>query len=291
MIISKITSGLGNQLFQYAAAKSLAVKNNTSLYLDLRYYNHQYATDTVRTCKLDYFNVDYKQFESSKPLVLLSKSTKLFPGRTCKPFFELVNEQYHHFNKDVPGKKSKFIYLKGFWQSEKYFSSIADLIRKDFSFKENNKPDFIRYRNAILNSKNPISVHIRRGDYVHHPKFSKTFGFIGLDYYLKAIEVVKAKFSSYRFFVFSDDKEWVINHFPLAADDVIVNTTGTDTDIDDLQLMSLCNHQVIANSSFSWWGAWLNAKPDKTVICPARFYKNQPDWDTKDLIPDGWIKL
>lgn len=291
MVISKITSGLGNQLFQYAAAKSLAVKINTSLYLDTRYFDHQYTTDTLRTCKLNFFNIDEQTFDNNKLLVLLSKSTKLFPGRTCKPFFQLVNEKHHHFDKTIFDAKAMFVYLKGYWQSEKYFIKIDSIIRKELSFKPNFKTDFLAYKNSIQHAENPISIHIRRGDYVNHPEFSKSFGFIGLDYYLKAIDIIKSKFDNYRFFIFSDDRDWVENNFPFSADDVFVKTTGNDTDINDLQLMSTCKHHIMANSSYSWWGAWLNPSIEKLVIAPARFYKNQPDWNTEDLIPDTWIKI
>lgn len=291
MVISKITSGLGNQLFQFAIAKSLAEINNTCLYFDLRYYNQDYATDTSRNFKLDHFNINYKILESSKTLVLLSKSTKLFPNRTFNPLFKLVREEHHHYDEKVLDAKAMFLYLNGFWQSEKYFYSTADTIRKELTFKENKYETFNHFKREILYSANPISIHIRRGDYVNHPEFSKTFGFVGLEYYTKAIEVMKDKFPDNRFFIFSDDQEWVKNNFPLREQDVFVKNTGEHTDVDDLQLMSVCKHHIIANSSYSWWGAWLNNSKTKTVIAPQTWYKNQPTLNTKDLVPSSWLKI
>ena len=291
MVISKITSGLGNQLFQFAIARSLAEINNTCVYFDLRYYNQDYATDTSRNFKLDHFNINYKIFESSKPLVWLSKSTKLFPDRTFNPFFKLVREEHHHYDEKVLDAKAMFVYLKGFWQSEKYFYRTADIIRKELTFKENKYETFNHFKKEILNSANPISIHIRRGDYVNHPEFSKTFGFVGLEYYTKAVEVMKDKFPVNRFFIFSDDQEWVKNNFPLREQDVFVKNAGEHTDVDDLRLMSICNHHIIANSSYSWWGAWLNNSKTKTVIAPQTWYKNQPTLNTKDLVPSSWIKI
>lgn len=290
MIITRITSGLGNQLFQYALAKSLALRNNTSLYIDLSYYQQDYATDTPRRFKLDRFNTDYKVLNTS-PYLYVSKSTKLLPNRTLKPLFDFVKEKQFHFDSTVLNASASFITLDGFWQSERYFRDSADVIRNELTFKRESGKSFAVYKREIEQADFPISVHIRRGDYVSHPEFSKTFGFVGLAYYQSAITLLTERFPTAKLFIFSDDPEWVKQNLPLDRPHTLVSNTGSDADLDDLQLMSLCKHHIIANSSFSWWGAWLNPRKSKVVISPSRWFKDKPDWSTVDLIPSGWLRL
>lgn len=290
MVITRITSGLGNQLFQYALGRSLALRNNTSLYVDLSYYKQVYQTDTPRTFKLHHFNTNYTVLDTS-PYLYVSKSTKLLPNRTFKPVFEFVREQHFHFDPAVLNAKAKFITLDGFWQSERYFGDSADVIRKELAFKRKTGPTFESFKQAIERAENPVSLHIRRGDYVSHPEFSKSFGFVGLDYYQTALKLLKDRFPTITLFVFSDDPEWVKQNLVLDVPHTFVANSGSDADLDDLQLMSLCKHHVIANSSFSWWGAWLNAEVNKVVVAPKGWFKNKPDWNTCDLIPTTWLRL
>ena len=290
MVISRITSGLGNQLFQYALARSLALQNNTSLYFDLSYYQQGYETDTLRTFKLDQFNINYEVLNTS-PYLYVSKFTKVLPNRTLKPFFTFVKENQFHFEPGVLKANAPFITLEGFWQSERYFDDKADTIRKELTFERTTGKTFDGYKTEIEHTENPVSLHIRRGDYVNHPEFSTSFGFLGLDYYRAAIAWLKDRFSEFKLFIFSDDPEWVRENLELDVTYTLVVNTGNDADLDDLQLMSLCSHHVIANSSFSWWGAWLNASEDKVVVAPKVWFRNKPDWNTADLVPPTWIRL
>ncbi|PWG82177.1 alpha-1,2-fucosyltransferase [Pararcticibacter amylolyticus] len=289
MIIPVITSGLGNQLFQYALAKQLSVLNNTQLYFDLRFYQTEYARETQRTFKLDKFNIQYS--ELNRPLEYGIKLTRAFPNRNVPLLFSYVREKHFHFDPDILELRSPCIFLMGYWQSEKYFHQAADQVRKELSFKNEPCEVFFRIKEQIINANNPVSLHIRRGDYVHHPVFSETFGFIGTDYYRMAISRMNSMVGECDFFIFTDDREWVEKEFPLPGNATYVTCTGPDADIDDLHLMTLCNHHIIANSSYSWWGAWLGNNADKCVIAPKHWYKNQPDWDIKDLVPDGWEQI
>lgn len=290
MIISRITSGLGNQLFQYALGRSLALRNETALYFDLSYYKQLYQTDTPRAFKLDRFAIDYKLLNTS-PYRYLSKATKLLPNRTLKPFVNWVKEAQFHADPSVLDAADRFITLDGFWQSERYFVDYEAIIRNELTFKRDTGATFESYRREIEQSEQPISVHIRRGDYVTHPEFSQSFGFVGVNYYRLAIARLREQFPNANLFLFSDDPAWVQEHLVLDAPHVFVKSTGSDADLDDLQLMSLCKHHIIANSSFSWWGAWLNGGKNKVVIAPDRWFKNKPDWNTKDLIPSSWLRL
>ncbi|MCK8495663.1 alpha-1,2-fucosyltransferase [Spirosoma sp. RP8] len=290
MVIARISGGLGNQLFQYALGRRLALQNKTSLYFDLSYYKYEYETDTPRKFKLYPFGIDYRLLDTS-PYLYVSKATKLFPDRTLKPFVEFHLEEQFHVDPELVKAKSKVIILDGCWQSETYFATAADTIRKELTFKRQTGSTFGRYKAAIEREAIPISLHIRRGDYVTHPEFSQSFGFLGLDYYQRAIPLLTDRFSQGKFFIFSDDPDWVRQNLAINAPHEFVTNTRPEADLDDLQLMGLCHHHIIANSSFSWWGAWLNPRKDKVVIAPKQWFKNKPTWDTKDLIPANWSRI
>ncbi|MCY7360187.1 MAG: alpha-1,2-fucosyltransferase [Rudanella sp.] len=187
MIITKITSGLGNQLFQYALGRHLAIQNNTRLWFDLRYYHKTYETDTPRHFKLDRFTIDYDLLDSSLWLYV-SKATRLLPDRSLRPIFDTRKEQQFHLDPAVPQTKGAFVTLDGFWQSEAYFIGSELIIRKELTFNRTPGPDFDRFRQQIEQAITPISVHIRRGDYVNHPEFSQSFGTLRPDYYEAAIK-------------------------------------------------------------------------------------------------------
>ncbi|GAB3886482.1 alpha-1,2-fucosyltransferase [Spirosoma agri] len=290
MIISRITSGLGNQLFQYAAARHLALRNKTAVYVDLSYYNYTYQTDTPRAFKLGHFAVPFRVLQDS-PYEYVSKATKLLPNRSLPPVFLFLKEKHFHFDERVVQARARFVTLDGFWQSEEYFRESAATIRQELSLATTPSSEFASYEQLIKATSVPVSVHIRRGDYVNHPEFSQTFGFVGLAYYEQALERIREQVSEPRFFIFSDDQDWVRENLKLPADAVFVKNTGPNSDVADLVLMSRCRHHVIANSSFSWWGAWLNPNADKTVITPKNWYKKQPTWNTKDLLPATWLSI
>jgi hypothetical protein len=289
MVIATITSGLGNQLFQYALGRQISHTHKSALYFDLHFYKTEYSRRSQRTFKLDQFNIKFKAIDK-KHRFFMAK-TRFFPHQTLHPIFATENERYYHFNPDVLKVRDYFVILKGFWQSEKYFDGITQTIREEVQFNNKLSPEFNYYKRLILGTENSISVHVRRKDYVNNPKISQSFGFIGLDYYKSAIEIMKNTLLNCRFFVFTDDKDWVLRNFPKDDSFVFVKNTGVDADLDDMHLMMLCKNQIIANSSFSWWGAWLNDNPVKIVLAPKIWFKNQPDWDTKDLIPTSWRRL
>lgn len=290
MIISRITSGLGNQLFQYATGRHLALKNNTGLYLDLSYYDYYDETDTLRSFKLSHFSFAYKVLQQS-PLEYVSKATRLLPKRSLPPLVLFLKEKQFHFEPSVVEARANCIILDGYWQSEAYFRDTKQVIRQELMPASAPSPEFDYYKQQIGNTPTAVSVHVRRGDYVSHPEFSKRFGFVGLDYYEQALKRLNEQHKNTRLYLFSDDHAWVHEHLPLPDNTVFVKNTGPDADVADLTLMSHCRHHIIANSSFSWWGAWLNPHTDKLVISPRQWYKQQPTWNTKDLLPSSWMAL
>jgi hypothetical protein len=177
------------------------------------------------------------------------------------------------------------VYLAGCWQSERYFKDIEDVIRREFTVKI--KPDANNERTtALINSVNAVSLHIRRDDYVTNQRH----GTCALAYYQQAVEIISRKVSSPYFFVFCDDILWAKENLKLKYPTVFISHNDAAKDFEDLRLMTQCSHHITANSTFSWWGAWLNKKYDKIVIAPGKWF-NDEGINTKDLIPEGWIRI
>lgn len=194
-----------------------------------------------------------------------------------------------HFNY-WPGiaSLSHSVYLAGYWQSEKYFSDASEAIRADFTFRTP-----LSKKNAELAERvgqtNSVSLHVRRGDYVSSAKTNATHGFCSLDYYRAAVLHMAAHIEQPEFFIFSDDMAWVKANLKIDFPCRYVDHNQGAESYNDMRLMSLCKHHVIANSSFSWWGAWLNPNPNKTVIAPRKWFANDNNVD--DLFPSDWVLL
>lgn len=156
----------------------------------------------------------------------------------------------------------------------------------------------MKYKSDVTNeqvaqnilSVNAVSLHVRRGDYVSNLTINQFHGTCSLEYYNQAIAQIAKKVETPHFFVFSDDPEWVKSNLKIDYSITIVDHNNADKNYEDIRLMSLCKHHIIANSSFSWWGAWLCRNPNKIVIAPLKWF-NDKSINTTDLIPDGWIKI
>lgn len=289
MIISQIIGGLGNQMFQYAAGRALSLEYGVPLRLDVfkfaDYSLHQgFELRQVFNCAAEIANeTDVRsilgwQFPSSMRRIVARPGMEAFRRRgfVVEPHFHYWPEINH-----VPQE----CYLHGYWQSEKYFQSHASDIRADFTFKTP-----VKKRNAELaeqiGSMSAVSLHVRRGDYANNPKTAVTHGLCSLDYYREAILHISKRVQKPHFFVFSDDIAWVKSNLKIAFPHQYVDhNLGTDS-YNDMRLMSLCKHHIIANSSFSWWGAWLNPSAEKIVIAPRKWFANETN--IPDLIPDHW---
>lgn len=294
MIFLKINGGLGNQLFQYALGRKLAHKHKTELKLDIS----NYKNDIKRKYLLNNFNIK-ENFASLEEINYYKRMNgklylKLF--ETFKPYrYKKYINQFKnpllkilqfHFNPKVL-ELGPDVYLDGYWQSEKYFKNITDILKEEFKIKRN-----IPIDKTILNQikqKDTIALHIRRGDYVEDENTKKTHGFIGLNYYQKAIKYILTKIEYPHFFLFTDDVEWASCHFSYIPNINIVSKY-TNNDIEDFIFLQNCNHYIIANSTFSWWGAWLSNCKNKIVIAPKNWLKDKR-YKTKDIIPERWIKI
>lgn len=283
MIIVNLKGGTGNQLFQYALGRHLAIKNQDTLKLDVDGLERANKTgDIYRPLQLDVFNIQKTVASASEiqqlkyPYGILSKAWRWLA-------FRLSADKNTLFRPAVLAKTGD-IYLDGYWQSPKYFDDIREVLLKELTLAKPLSEPAAAIA-AKIASGTSVSLHARRGDYVKNPKVLYYFGMCSQGYYEAAIKKVAAVADSPTYFVFSDDIEWVKQNLPVGANAVFVKDPLI-TDTEELMLMSMCNHNIIANSSFSWWGAWLNQNPTKLVVAPTPWFDHQP-FDAS-LIPDSW---
>lgn len=291
MIIVKLIGGLGNQMFQYAAGRRLAEKNRAELKLDIGAFKNY----ELRKYGLDVFNIR-EQFATEREIEVLTVTKQ---GITEKALNRLFNRQARrpasfiaqkHFHFDpVILKLEDPVYLDGHWQSEKYFLDIEDIIRKEFTITVGQDAVNKKTSESITGSES-VSIHVRRGDYVSNEATKQYHGICSIEYYHKAINMITGKIKEPHLFVFSDEPDWVKRYLKSNCPVTYIDFNGRDKAYEDLRLMSLCKHHIIANSSFSWWGAWLCQYPDKTVYAPAKWF-NGDSINTKDLLPDGWLRI
>ena len=288
IVVVRLIGGLGNQLFQYAAGKSLSHTLGVPLKID----KNDFKRYKLRKYGLLHFNVT--SGEASK------RELNLFPQRASasrmrKLFSKFFSKGYPTFSqRNLNFDPSIFenkapIYLDGYWQSEKYFKSIENIIRSEFTFKSKIDPLSKTILEKIQNC-NSVSIHIRRGDYVDNSVTNAKHGTTTLDYYYRSIEIILEKISNPYFFIFSDDINWVRSNLFMDGNVTYVSHNDSLSNYQDLRLMSKCKNNIIANSSFSWWGAWLNKNRKKIVLAPKRWF-NDNDLGENDIVPDSWISI
>jgi len=293
MIISHILGGIGNQMFQYAAGRALSLYIHQDLLLDIGDFSDYRLHQGFELTKV--FSINTKIADNSDIKQLLGwKAGRLARRLLRRQVFsrfrgiQFVNEPYFHYWPEF-FNLSGDTYLSGYWQSEQYFKQFADTLRQDFIFKESLFGLNAELSVKIANSQS-ISLHVRRGDYVSDAKSGKVMNICDLEYYRAAIDWIIGRVSNPVFYIFSDDMNWVREHLTLPFPcHYIDHNCGADS-YRDMQLMSLCQHNIIANSSFSWWGAWLNTHPEKLVIAPKTWFIDKQISDT-DLLPKNWIRL
>jgi hypothetical protein len=289
MIITQIVGGLGNQMFQYAHGRALSLRNKTVLKLDVDYYS-QYD---LRKFSLNVYPIhasiatkeeiaQLKQIRKKPSIPLVSR---FLPDP--QTWFEEKNMRFDAKYLVLPSN----VYVQGYWQCEKYFADFENEIRKDFTVLSAPKDG-----NAVMmekiNSCHAISIHIRRGDYVTNAHTNQVHGTCSLEYYREAVNMLAEGHHNPQVFVFSDDLQWVAQNLQLTIPMVMVDCNNADTDFEDIRLMSACKDHVIANSSFSWWGAWLNPNKSKRVIAPKRWFAAENmNAQSVDVVPQSWIRL
>jgi hypothetical protein len=278
MITVFLRGGLGNQMFEYAAGLNLALKSKTELVLDTVYLHDRFPRRdfTYRTYDLDVFDIAPKFTGLSR----ISSAVPI-PG----VWFGLDLAEIAVKKALGSGRNSV---LWGFYQGEKYFAENKEAVRAAFRFRSPLAGEAAELAQKIRQG-NSISLHVRRGDYTL-PKYEKLYGMTDMSYYERAIAHMAEHVSSPHFFVFSNDVSWCREHMKLPFPTVYADDASRGPkDSFHMELMSLCKHHIIANSSFSWWGAWLNRHPDKIVIAPKRWHADGTPGD--DIVPASWIRI
>jgi hypothetical protein len=299
MIIVNVKNGLGNQMFQYAFGRVLEWKYQVPVLFD---FMREIGNVQLRT-DLDIFSID-KINEPEVRLVIPFKPFSVRKFRDQKKYFHYIyfklRRQFQSsrlITESYPSQYSSFFdnldlkkryYFLGFWQNSKYYEGYEAEIRKLFVPKDKSVFNSEIALELKASQYDTVSLHIRRGDYL-------TAGFIepaSLDYYETAVKLMRNKLSNPYFYIFTDDPQWVLNEFIMDCPYQLITGNVGKESYKDIILMSLCQHHIIANSSFSWWGAWLNPSLDKVVMAPMKWYSSSKrDKYTLNITPKGWIRL
>ncbi|MBL0356223.1 MAG: alpha-1,2-fucosyltransferase [Chitinophagaceae bacterium] len=295
VVIVKIFGGLGNQMFQYAAGKSLAVTTGAELLLDISSFTNQPPSETPRQWALHIFkNIDegFCDLQTLRKMGIITGNS--FFSRVYKRLIKKLSWINNHYLLEKStrysplGFKGEYIYLDGYWQSYKYFADQESLIKKQFDLGYLTHEATLK--DTITNIRNSVSVglHVRRGDYIAQNNAKQSHAVCTEAFYYTAInELKKLEQRDIKIFIFSDDIEWCKQHLVLNEAHTFI-TTGVDAN--DLYCMSICQHNIIANSTFSWWAAWLNNNPVKIVITPDTWHLNLLA-KAEDRLPPNWIKI
>ena len=299
MVVVQITGGLGNQLFMYAAGRRLSLHHRVPLKLDIA----PFQAYPLRSYLLDRFGIAQDFATPEEVAALKSRALAQTQQERTRHWGirNILNRRARAgrstvFSADdslagtyLPEilRTPRDVYLQGYWQSERYFQQIEKVIRSDLRFKDESRGENLSLAQDIASS-DAVSLHIRRGDYASNPHLNKLLGVLPLEYYHRASQTIAKALPSARFFVFSDDPDWAKHHLRLGLPASFVSHNGPAAPHEDLRLMSLCRHHIVANSSLSWWGAWLCGNAAKIVIAPAQWFAQVP---MPDLVPASWLRL
>lgn len=275
MIILHLFGGIGNQMFQYAHGRALSLITSKKLVLDTSSLNSHYPWVTKREYSLNIFKL--------KPTFVNRYSDNIALNK-----LKIIKEAYpFKYDSTIISQAVGSVELMGTWQSWKYFINVNGLILNDFSFNEEYVPNENLDMIEKLKNSNSVSIHIRRTDYLSpHNKF---LGVLPMKYYQNAIEYISKRVYNPIFYIFSDDADWVKSNIHLSYESYVIEGNSPNV---DLYLMSNCKHNIIANSTFSWWAAWLNANSEKIIIAPQLwFLEKKINVSELDIIPQEWITL
>ena len=293
MILIKLQGGLGNQMFQYAAARSL-IKDQSAVYLDhsfLELNNTDKEHFTARRFELSIFK-NIRALKAAKWKINFFKSRsayfKLLRLLSKSPV-KFIQQQDNEFVNMPALAQNADVYLDGYFQSEKHFKHIRKQLLDEFQFPQLDEVNEA-LKIKIINTPNAISIHIRRGDYLKSEKVLDVHGVLPSAYYQKALGILQSKYPSASLFVFTEDMEWAKANFSGLNTYFVEHNTAADG-WKDMALISRCKHHIIANSSFSWWGAWLSQN-NGDVFAPYNWFNpSKVNFNIQDFIPDSWTVL
>jgi hypothetical protein len=279
MIVIKLQGGLGNQMFQYAFGVALAEKYQDELTFELGYFKDS----SSRQLGLSYFNTIIPEISEATHNRFYTLKNRILKKLNLYSLSHYIVHYQQHFNYySIDHKKNKTILYVGYWQSPINFQKVSGLLKQQFTLKTNSiTPADI----ALVSQDETVAIHVRRGDYLIGEN-AKVHTNLSIEYYIKAVEKMQQLMPQSKYIVFSDDIEWVIDNLKIPVQwQPMHNQEYRDVDI--MMLMSKCSHQIIANSTFSWWAAWLNINVNKIIIRPKNWFAN--GINESDLIPDTWI--
>lgn len=293
MIYVEIIGGLGNQMFQYALYLKLSkILGDEKVSIDCNRFNSVSDNKGFELKKVfgleDCFNDsnDFKKLIDDKMNMISRIRRKLFGFKKTY----IIEHDNLSFKPEILKIDNGDFYLRGLWQSELYFKDIKNLVLEKFNFNIDLDEKNESILNEIVNSDS-VSVHIRRGDYLSKKYYDILGDVCDRNYYINAFNTIISSISNATFYIFSDDIEWVKENILLELNNKItyINWNIGDDSFIDMFLMSKCKHNIIANSTFSWWGAYLNINDNKIVVTPKRWFKTKKY--NNDIIPEGWIKI
>jgi hypothetical protein len=295
IVIARLMGGLGNQMFQYATGRALALRREAELKLDVSGFAAAVGGHTKRRYELGSFSI-HGSVASDGDIARCGCAGTLRFDRVLRwlrigkaddtwPIYSEPHFQFDPAVRELPVP----VCLHGYWQSERYFADIAGVLRQEFTAREpsDRKNEALA---AAIDAANAVSLHVRRGDYVDNPTTHRYHGTCSLEYYRRAVDHIAARAGRPHLFVFSDDLQWTRANLRFAAPTTFVGANSPDCGYRDMLLMARCRHHIIANSSFSWWGAWLNPSRDKIVVAPQDWFGASRN-DTRDLAPPTWVRL
>lgn len=297
MIIVRLNGGLGNQMFQYAAAYSLAKFHNVSFKLDIKAFEDASSirsSDTQRTSDILNFKIQSNLIASNEeiqraayPYGVISKIISLYNKKVMKKY----NVSWDKFFFEQPNTT----YLDGYFQSENFFKKNTVDLLSQFRLKTRENFLISNLLDEINLLENPVSIHVRRGDYISNPVANKIHNICTPAYYNNAIKELRKKMQSFNLVVFSDDIDWVKTNLELPSNPIYLSSRkdifgGNLTANQELFLMSSCSHNIISNSTFSWWGAYLNDSKCKVIIGPSQWNRST-SFPTNEIIPSSWIRV
>jgi hypothetical protein len=293
MITVILQGGLGNQMFQFATAKALALRLDTELILDLSFFNLHKDKAWCRPYGLNVFNhtatIKKNGFNRNKYIIYLFPTLKKYKiGKRILSTLDVYCDDKFQSRKFLSLRNGTTLF--GYFPNENFFSQYRNEILSEFSYKEtlNNACQQIVDDISLCNA---VSIHIRRSDYLNS-QFSKIFTHCSVEWYDHSIQYIRNRVDSPVFYFFSDDMEWVKENFSSTENAHFVDINKDSDAYTDMRLMSFCKHNIIANSTFSWWGAWLNLNPDKIVIAPKNYYQDEKkNREKSNIMPESWVLL
>lgn len=293
-VIVKLTGGLGNQMFQYAAARQLAQVNQATLLLDTT----GFETYKLHRYSLQHLDIQTELAPSWEVRRLLNQGAwweNLFHAAIGKAprlpkNFRIIQQKNMDYDENFLTHRGD-LYVDGYWQSPRYFQTIHNDIKQAFSILTPASQKNLEMAKQ-MSSSTSVSLHVRRADYFNNPKTLGIHGVCSATYYNRAVTLLRERFGAdLTYYIFSDDIPWARENLQFSGTKVFMDFNDADRNYEDLRLMTLCRHHITANSTFSWWGAWLG-RLEGVTITPAHWFEDEskgPKMD--DLLPSEWIRL